>query len=136
MKLSPTLYAQAFVELARGTPARELPELAARLWRTVFRHRRFGWRQPIVAEVTRLWQQAHGVQPVRVAAAHELSEPAQGKLARELGAALNAKVELEVEYKPHLLAGAVVTVGDTRYDASLKGRLDRLYRALAGSERP
>lgn len=132
MKVSPTSYARAFIGLAKGSPAKGLPELAARLWRVVYRHRHFGWRKQIVAEVERLWLQEHGTTLVNVAVAHELTEAQQTKLTRELTEALGAKVELAVEHKPHLLAGSVVTVGDNRYDASLKGRLDSLYRTLAG----
>lgn len=132
MKISPTFYAKAFVNLAGSTPTKELPDVAARFWRLVFRRKHFGWRAQILTEVARLASEAHGVLTVNVASAHELTDAQQTKLARELGVALDSKVELVVEHKPHLLAGTVVTVGDKRYDASLKGRLDSLCRTLAG----
>ncbi len=135
MKESPTAYARAYLGLTHGQPAKELAEISGKFWLAVFRRKRFGWRQQIVAEVSRLWQETNGETAVRVAVAHELTHAQQVNLERELRAALKSEVTLEVELKPHLLAGVVVTVGDKRYDASLKGRLDNLYRTLAGSER-
>lgn len=135
MKESPTAYARAYLGLTHGKKAAELADVSSRFWQAVFRRKRFGWRKQIVTEVARLWQETHGETAVRVAVAHELTHAQHAKLVKELGEALKSDVTLEVEVKPHLLAGAIVTVGDKRYDASLKGRLDNLYRTLSGSER-
>lgn len=135
MKESPTAYARAFVGLTKGKRASEIADIAARFWQAVYKRRRFTWRKQIIAEVSRLWQEAHGETAVRIATARELTPAEQRSLERELKTALKTDVTLELELKPHLLAGAVVTVGDSRYDASLKGRLDSLYRALSGSTR-
>lgn len=135
MKLTPTQFAKMFVSLSHGMEAKDLSGLSARFWRYVFKQRKFGWRRQIMSEVERLWQEAHGVRSVRVAVAHAMSESEQHKLSKKLAEAFGTPVELEFEHKPHLLAGAVLTCDDKRYDASLKGRLDALYRTLAKSER-
>jgi F-type H+-transporting ATPase subunit delta len=87
-----------------------------------------------MAEVGTQWLKHEGVTGVQLAVAKPLSDSALAKLKREFKSALGNEVELTVSLKPHLLAGLVATVGDQRYDASLKGRIDNLYHALAGSE--
>ena len=129
MKLSPRSYARAYLALTNGLRGVELEEATATFWQLVWRKRHFTWRQRIVAEVAALWNQAHGVVSADVQAPRPLTKALEGSLEKSLG----AKAEITLRLKPHLLAGVVVTVGDKRYDASLKGRLDALESALAGN---
>ncbi len=129
MKLSPRSYARAYLALNDGLCGAELEEATTTFWELVWRKRHFAWRQRIVSEVTGLWNQSHGV----VTADVQAPRPLPKALGHSLSAALGPQAELTLRVKPHLLAGVVVTVADQRYDASLKGRLDALESALAGT---
>ncbi len=133
MRFTPATYANLYLGLAREVAPRELPAVTARFWQLVWKHRHWGWRQRIVSEVVTLWRKESGVTGVELAVAKPLTEAAETKLKRELTKAVGQEVELTVSVKPHLLSGLVVTVGDRRYDASLKGRIDSLYHQLAGT---
>lgn len=135
MRFTPATYASLYLEAARNTKFSELKVISGRFWYLVWRHRHWSWRRKIVTQVERLWREQEGVTGVELATAKLLSEAATAKLRRGLETALGQKVELNVSLKPHLLAGLVLMVGDRRYDASLKGRIDSLYHALAGTER-
>jgi len=132
MKLTPRTYAQLWLNQARLTPPRELSHLASRFWQLVWKHRHLNWRRQIMAEVERLWHSEAKIRLVEVAVPKPLTAQAASHLKKELTNQLGQAIELKITVKPHLLAGAVITIGDQRFDASLKGRLDDLYEHLAG----
>jgi len=67
---------------------------------------------------------AHVVSPA------PLSEEEQAKLADKFGALLGKKVRVTNSVDPELLGGLTVRIGDTLYDGSLKGKLERLDKTL------
>lgn len=67
---------------------------------------------------------------VDVATARPLTEAVRKELSQALAELVQKQVELVNSIKPHLLGGTVLTIGDTRLDASLKGRIDDLYNHL------
>ncbi len=134
MRFTPTTYALAYLDSTRGSTPVELKGITSRFWAAVWRHRRWGWRRKIIDQVIKLRREQAGVIGVELSVAKPFTDSATQKFQRELTKALGQAVELTVTLKPHLLAGVVLTVGDRRYDASLKGRLDNLYHALAGTE--
>jgi len=52
------------------------------------------------------------------------------KLVAEVGQLAGAKVEASFKLDKTILGGAVVRIGSTVYDGSVRGRLDRLKEAL------
>lgn len=85
----------------------------------------------IVDGITELLNRELGVAVARVASAGALSEQEQDELRRALEAKLEKRVELRLEVDAELLAGFVVQVESQRWDASLKGQLERLTHELA-----
>ena len=134
MRFTPTTYAAAYLGAAQDSSATELKAVTSRFWALVWRHRHWGWRRKIIDQVVRLRQAQAGVRGVELSVAKPLSDSATAKLKRELEKAVGQEIELNVTLKPHLLAGIVLTIDDTRYDASLKGKIDSLYHTLAGAE--
>lgn len=65
-----------------------------------------------------------------VTSATPLSEVEKNKLAVKYGALLGKTVRVTNTVNPELLGGLTVRIGDTLYDGSLKGKLDRLDKAL------
>ncbi|RKP47310.1 F0F1 ATP synthase subunit delta [Cohnella endophytica] len=59
-----------------------------------------------------------------------LSELEKIKLADKFGALLGKTVRVVNEVDPNLLGGLTVRIGDTLYDGSLRGKLERLDKTL------
>ncbi|WP_256759191.1 F0F1 ATP synthase subunit delta [Cohnella sp. WQ 127256] len=59
-----------------------------------------------------------------------LSEEEKTKLSEKFGALLGKKIRVTNTVDPELLGGLTVRIGDTLYDGSLKGKLERLDKAL------
>ncbi|MFC4599745.1 F0F1 ATP synthase subunit delta [Cohnella hongkongensis] len=59
-----------------------------------------------------------------------LSQEEQTKLAEKFGALLGKKVRITNSVNPQLLGGLTVRIGDTLYDGSLRGKLERLDKTL------
>lgn len=68
-----------------------------------------------------------------VRTAMPLSDDQSSRLSAALSAAMGAKVWLRQVVEPGLLAGARIAVGDRSFDGTVRGKLDRLGRALAQS---
>ncbi len=66
----------------------------------------------------------------RLLSAHPLSEQEVGAVAAALARRMGCRVELEPALDPTLLGGFLVELGDRVIDASLRGGLERLRRAL------
>ncbi len=133
MKITPTQYANTYVSMARHLPKNQLADLTKKFWQLVWRRKHFGWRKVILTEVARLQQIEDGIKVVEVASARLLDAKQQKNLREQLHKVLGTEVSLNNIIKPHLLAGVILTIGDRRLDASFKGRLDNLYRHLAGT---
>ncbi len=65
-----------------------------------------------------------------VTSAKPLTEVERINLATKFGALLGKTVRVTNDVDPELLGGVTVRIGDTLYDGSLKGKLDRLNKAL------
>lgn len=59
-----------------------------------------------------------------------LSEPEKINLANQFGTLLGKKIRVTNEVNPNLLGGLTVRIGDTLYDGSLSGKLERLNKTL------
>jgi F-type H+-transporting ATPase subunit delta len=59
-----------------------------------------------------------------------LSADERGELVAELAKLAGAKLDPSFKLDSSILGGAVVRIGSTVYDGSVRGRLDRLKEAL------
>jgi F-type H+-transporting ATPase subunit delta len=75
-------------------------------------------------------QQRQGVAEAEVVSAVELSSKQKSTLQLTLERMTGKKVEAKYTLEPGLLGGAVVRIGDTIYDGSVKNRLDLLRARL------
>ena len=129
MKLTPATFAKLYLTISHGKSGVGLHEVAKKFWEYVWRKHFWKVRKQIMTEVALQWNKTQGV----VVAQVESPRPLEAKVRNALEKSLGGNVEFSERTKPHLLAGLVVTVGDKRYDASLKGRLDTLEQTLSGS---
>ena len=85
----------------------------------------------ILEVVDELIDRRLGVVRARVTSAATLEEDQQRRLASALEEKLGQTVDLRVAVDEDLLGGFVALVGSERYDASVRGQLERLGAALA-----
>jgi len=74
--------------------------------------------------------QALGRAEALVTTSKPMSEDEKTKLADKFGALIGKTVRVTNEVNPELLGGLTVRIGDTLYDGSLKGKLERLEKTL------
>jgi F-type H+-transporting ATPase subunit delta len=95
---------------------------------------RIGHIREVVAAYRRILQEQMGIHPAEITTARELSGDERDALAAEAGKLAGGKVDASFTLDKSLLGGAVVRIGSTVYDGSLRGRLTRLKEELiAGS---
>lgn len=91
-------------------------------------------REGDIASVLEAYKQVAGSSLGRadahVTSSTPLSDVEKNKLAVKFGALLGKTVRVTNAVNPDLLGGVTVRIGDTLYDGSLKGKLDRLNKAL------
>jgi F-type H+-transporting ATPase subunit delta len=87
----------------------------------------------IAQEFERLVAEEEGVLSAELTTAVELSDEDEQRLLKQIEEASGRKVEATRQVDPDLIGGIVLQVGSHRLDASVRGRLDRLRRALAGA---
>lgn len=110
-----------------------LGELVVSLLRLLLTHYRLLRAGAVLAAVDQILMRRLGTVSAQVTSAEPLDAAQRERLETVLGRVLERKVDLEVSVAPELLAGFVVHVESRRYDASLRGQLERLAAALAES---
>ena len=94
-------------------------------------HQRTHFLPEIVAAFQQVIRQRQGITEAQVSSAVELNAPQKAELESTLERLTGKRVEAKFSLEPELLGGAVVRVGDTVYDGSLRSRLNELRARLA-----
>jgi F-type H+-transporting ATPase subunit delta len=98
---------------------------------TVLEHKRERFLPLILARFLQMRDEAEGRVQASLGTARPLAAEERRLLEAELGRRLGRQVILEPYTDKDLLGGAVLRLGDRVYDASLRGRLQRLARLLS-----
>jgi F-type H+-transporting ATPase subunit delta len=109
-----------------GNP--DVPEIR-RLLAILFRRK----RQRLIGEIIEAYEivceENLGIRRARVTVARELAPPQRARIEALLAVRLGApEVRLELEVDPTIIGGAVIRIGDSLIDGSLRTTLDR-FRA-------
>jgi F-type H+-transporting ATPase subunit delta len=94
-------------------------------------HRRTQLLPEITATFQQVIRQRQGVAEAEISSAVELNAAQKKEMAATLARLIGKKVETKYSLDPALLGGAVVRIGDTIYDGSLRGRLNEMRARLA-----
>jgi len=90
-----------------------------------------------VAEVAEAWrrilEEQQGIRPAEIITARALGKDERDSLAAEVAKLAGAKINPSFTLDKSILGGAVVRIGSTVYDGSVRGRLDRLKETLTSS---
>jgi F-type H+-transporting ATPase subunit delta len=89
----------------------------------------------VAAEYRRLLNRRRGVVEALATAAAPLTATETEALSRKVAQMTGRTVDLKVEVDEALIGGLTVRVGDTLYDASVRGRLERLRERLVAGAR-
>jgi len=88
-----------------------------------------------VGEVAQAWrsllQQQLGIRPAEIVTARALDEKDQAALVAEVAKLAGSKIDPSFKLDATILGGAVVRIGSTVYDGSVRGRLERLKAVLS-----
>ena len=96
-------------------------------------HDRIHVYDEIVTEFRHEMNRRLGISEVEVTTAHKLDDIARTALESRIAALTNSRIAATFHEDPLLIGGAIVRVGSTVYDGSVRGRLDRLEAELAAS---
>jgi F-type H+-transporting ATPase subunit delta len=94
-------------------------------------HRRTQLIPEILAAFQQVLRQRQGVAEAEISSAVELTAAQKKELAATLARLTGKKIEPKYSLDPALLGGAVVRIGDTIYDGSLRSRLNEMRARLA-----
>ena len=94
-------------------------------------HRRTQLLPQVIATFQQVIRQRQGVAEAEVSSAVELSAAQKKELAATLVRLTGKKIEPKYSLDPALLGGAVVRIGDTIYDGSLRSRLNEMRARLS-----
>ena|SRR5260370_5959835 len=95
-------------------------------------HKRIGRLGDIAALVKQELEQRMGIAEARVSSARALSEAEKKTLEKRLAAVTGKTVRATYTEDTRLLGGALVRIGSTVYDGSVRGQLQRLKQEIAG----
>ncbi len=104
--------------------------LVLRFLRVLNRNDRLSLLSVVAREARAIWDLRNKRIPVKVRTAVSLDEKQLQTLRDRLASLTGATPVLSVSTDPSLIGGLVVQVGDHRYDASVKSRLEQLRQRL------
>lgn len=122
-------------ELVDGLLAGRVPEPVLKLVGLLVRRGRVDRLPNVTAEYRRLLNRERGVVEAVATTAVALDASETEALARKVAGMTGRTVDLRVEVDAALIGGLTVRVGDTLYDASVRGRLERLRERLVAGAR-
>ena len=94
-------------------------------------HRRTQLIPEMIGAFQQVLRQRQGIAEAEISSAVELSAAQKKELAATLARLTGKKIEPKYSLDPALLGGAVVRIGDTIYDGSLRSRLNEMRARLA-----
>jgi F-type H+-transporting ATPase subunit delta len=93
-------------------------------------HQRSSVLPEIIAAFQQVIRRRQGIAEAEIISVTELSAPQKADFTKKLESLSGKKVETQYSLDPALLGGAVVRLGDTVFDGSVRSRLDRMREKL------
>lgn len=94
-------------------------------------HRRLSFLSRIVEQLEKELNARLGFAEAQISSARELADAEKRVLEAQIAKATGKKVRASYGLDPSLLGGAVVRVGSTIYDGSVKGQLEKIKEAIS-----
>jgi F-type H+-transporting ATPase subunit delta len=94
-------------------------------------HRRVRSLEPIIRQLVKELDARLGFAEAEITSSRVLGDPEKRELEAQVGKLTGKKVRANYAQDASLLGGAVVRLGSTVYDGSVKGQLERLKEAIS-----
>jgi F-type H+-transporting ATPase subunit delta len=94
-------------------------------------HRRIKFLEPVVTEFEQELNRRMGFVEAQIVSARVLAEPERSRLEAQVEKLTGHKVRARYTQDRSILGGAIIKVGSTIYDGSVKGQLDRIREAIS-----
>ncbi|HWY20295.1 MAG TPA: ATP synthase F1 subunit delta [Candidatus Acidoferrum sp.] len=94
-------------------------------------HRRVHFLGPIIAQLEKELDARLGFAEAQITSSRELGDAEKREFEAQVGKLTGKKVRARYGQDASLLGGAVVRIGSTIYDGSVKGQLERLKEAIS-----
>src|SRR5580704_1885223 len=94
-------------------------------------HRRVQFLDPIIAQLEKELDARLGFAEAEITSARQLGDAEKREFEAEVGKLTGKKVRARYVQDASLLGGAVVRVGSTIYDGSVRGQLERIKEAIS-----
>jgi len=127
-QLDPPAKADALAAVLEGTD-----ELLRSFVRVVAEKGRAPMLEDIAREYDALVAAEERILNVQLTTAYELADDEARSIVEQIEQASGRRVEAERTVDPELIGGVVLKVGSLEVDSSVRGRLERLRRELAGA---
>jgi len=108
-----------------------LSKQARNLVAVLIDHRRVHFLEPIIQQVEKELDARLGFAEAEITSARELGAAEKSTLEAQIEKLTGKKVRARYGHDGSLLGGAVVRVGSTIYDGSVKGQLERIREAIS-----
>jgi len=122
-------------EVVDGLLANRVPDQILKLVGLLVERGKIDRIGDVAREYRRLLNKERGVVEALATSASPLTEAETAALQRKVAKMTGSTVDLRVEVDDSLIGGLTVRVGDTLYDASVRGRLERLRERLVAGAR-
>jgi len=99
----------------------------------VIDNRRIGQIGDIVREFRQQLDEQRGIADAQVDSSRELTAGEKSALETQLSGVTGKKIRARYSEDPALLGGAVVRIGSTIYDGSVRGQLQKIKQQIAGA---
>src|SRR5712671_245111 len=108
-----------------------IPKQVRNLVAILIDHRRIHFLEPIIAQLEKELDSRLGFADAQITSARELGDAEKRGFETQVEKLTGKKVRAHYELDASLLGGAMVRVGSTIYDGSVKGQLERLKEAIS-----
>ncbi|NTU99002.1 ATP synthase F1 subunit delta [Candidatus Falkowbacteria bacterium] len=133
MKVSTKQYAKALLEATYDLDKKHVGAAVDNFILTLRKNNDLGRAQEILADFSKLWNEADETLEVEVVSAHELDHESKKDITGYAKEVTGAKeVILKEEVNADIIAGFVLRSGDKVYDASIATKLKDLKKEIAG----
>ena len=112
----------------------QMDHVARNFVAVLIRHDRLHLFDEILQEFRHEMNRRLGIAEVEVTTAHTLDEGSREALEAQIMGLAKSRIVATFLEDPSLMGGAIVRIGSTVYDGSIRGRLDRLEEELAASQ--
>ena len=116
--------------------AGKFSQLTMNFLMVVARHNRLKFLPAIIAGFDRLWDQRHGLVPVKITVSQKLDDPRVKTLCNEISSAIQRKIRLtDSIVDPSIIGGIIIHFADKVIDNTIRTRLVNAVQNVTSQEK-